>query len=146
MTKDEIQEQNGVIARYLGYKHYPVCRTPTWFYECENYKWEDLDEDDVWVLEPTEEFDKTPCTSETYWEYERDLPKQWKDYDTYLTYDSSWNELIPVTKQVLEELWNAQIPHPDQSYNNLKNAINTLEIDKVWECTVQAIITLNNSK
>lgn len=79
-----------------------------------------------------------------YWEYERSLEKQWKDYDIYLTYNEDWRELIPVVKRVQVDLWSLQLPHPDSMIANaLRNAVAELDMKLMWIWTVEGIQLIN---
>lgn len=151
MDKQEIDKGNAIIATWLGYKYYPVCKVVTTWYECEYYGWEEMDEGDVWVLNPTEEFEKTPCTSAMYWEYERDMPKQWEDYDQYLAYHSSCDELMPIAKKVVDRLQpqNRGMISPyiaQMARESIEQAALTWDIEPLWRAIVSGIQVINGIK
>lgn len=68
MTTEEKEQ----VAILDGYTLYKECRTPTWYYECENWKWEELNISEVWVTGETELFKQTPCITGGRWK------KTWK--------------------------------------------------------------------
>lgn len=57
-----------------------------------------------------------------------------------LTYHSNWNLLVPVVKRVQKELWDMNLRHPESNlYNNIRNAVNDLEIGPIYTAVIQAI-------
>lgn len=143
----EQEEGNEIIARFEGYKLYKNCKTPTWFYECEVYEWNELDESDIWVKGETELFKQSPCVSSDYWEMKKDMSgKQWEDWTYGYDYFKDWNKLIPVVKKVMNDLWNNdKTKHPKTMiYNTLRSSIVDLEINEVFESVVNGIKLLND--
>lgn len=146
----EQKEGNQLIAIFMGFTLYKNCKAPSWFYECENYKWEELNECDIWVKGATYLFKFSPCVSNYYWEIEKNIDdNQWEiwEYESGINYHENWNKLIPVIKKVMKELWgNDKIKHPKTNvYNTLRGSLSELEIKEVFEVVVEGIKLLNET-
>lgn len=156
MTRDE----ELLIGVYDGYTLYKEVRTPTWYYECEEWEWEKLDISEVWVRGETEEFKKTPCVSANYWDMEKDLPKQWEDWQYGFKYDTDWNALIPVVKRAMFEIHMEISEDPlailggdderkkelRRTRDKLENTLLICDIEKLHPVVVQAIKLITGNK
>lgn len=79
------------------------------------------------------------------------LKKEWNDLVNEdwgrCRYHKSWDRLIPIVKKVQKELWDMKLRHPDSAVgNDLRNAVNELEIEPVWKATVAGIQMVNKYK
>ena len=92
-----MKTDNELIAEFMGFTKYPKCKVPSYFYDSEQQKWDNLEEMETWVNGETEAFKNTPCVSSAYWEYERGIEeKQFESYYYSLKYNESWGWLMPV--------------------------------------------------
>lgn len=78
-----------------------------------------------------------------------------KDYSKRMVieqcpYKHSWNHLIPVVKKLQQELVSTQkvinVYHRDICRMTINKALVELDIDKLWEVTVEGIELLNKPK
>lgn len=148
MTQEEIKEGNRIIALYMGWVYYPVCKIATYYYESEISDWNEMDTDDIWVLEPTELFNETPCVSNWYWKAERELEKRWKDCRYSLHYQECWDDLIPVVKRLLAEHRDGwESPYAAQMIkDSIRETLSILEIESLWNATVKGINVMYREK
>lgn len=154
----EVEQGNAIIAMYMGYTLYPSVKVPTWFYECENSEWNNLDENDIWVKRATEEFKKYPCVSQMWWEYEKYIEeKQWEDWHYSIWYNKKWDNLIPVVKKLIGDIKDKQKiageMSDDMELGKWKSQLGLiemtlleLEIEPLWQEVVKGIQLITNEK
>lgn len=85
------EQKNIEIALMLGWKYYPKVKIPTNYYDVEEHKLENLDEDDVWVIEPTEEFEKYLCVSTSFYDVTLNIENPFKEFHYLLKFDTDAN-------------------------------------------------------
>ena len=150
MTKEEIKAGNKLIAEYMGYKyHHPGI---------------DIDESDCGGIYTRREiFSKIPIESQDFPEqdqyyfkdvknpdYGNENPKRWRSdweflswssiyNDQYIadpTYDSDWNELMPVCKKIFDSYFS------DREY--IYEALHKCDLDKTFESVCKFLVFWND--
>lgn len=67
----------------------------------------------------------------------------YKDPFKELPFHKDWNRLIPVVKKLTQDLWVTQNWAMLQEYSSIKRALQSLDIEKLWLATVEAIQLIN---
>jgi hypothetical protein len=131
-----IEENNKLIAEFMGYKFIENCSQSTDLYEAGDRIGEDSIEN-IWVLNPTEKFFELKrfgmWVSEDY--YNNEKPYDNYIYENSLQYNESWDWLMPCIGKIsnkckeLEEL------------DGLKYALLTNNIEEAWKFVVSYLLT-----
>lgn len=141
LSDDDTEQKKAIIAKFMGFELFKSCKIPTAFYQ----KLEDLEIADVWVRGATDEFRKTPCTSEDYWNYRmrQSSSQQWDEKNYSLNYDSSYDSLMPIVHRLSDV-----INEHDQAFAGLSLFELGLfsSLDDIFEATIEAIEWHNNQK
>lgn len=91
-------EDNNLIAEFMGWKHYPKVRTSLNNVYGGFDGWTEME--DVWILNPTEEFEQHLITCHPE-QVGLDIDfKLFEDYQYKLYYDTEWDRIMPVVQKI----------------------------------------------